>query len=260
MTKSDANKLMPVLFIGHGSPMNAIEDNEFTDEWKKIAKKIPKPKLILCISAHWLKDSTAVLSTANPKTIHDFYGFPEELYQIAYPAKGSIEYAKVVKKLVKSVDVKLDDTWGLDHGTWSVLVKMYPDANIPVIQLSINPSLPLETHIKIGKELSLFRSQGVLILGSGNIVHNLGMMRMNGEPFPWAIEFDEFVRKSLDENNISNLLTYKKHHYGKYAVPTNDHYIPLLYVVGASKDEPPKFFCTKIFYSSLSMTCVAYGL
>jgi len=271
MVKDLIRDLMPVLFIGHGSPMNAIEDNEFTDSWKTIAKiiteKFSKPKLILCISAHWLKDNTAVLSTKNPQTIHDFYGFPEELYKVQYPALGSLEYAKIIKDTIKSVDVKLDDTWGIDHGMWSVLVKMYPKADIPVIQLSINPNLSLETHIKIGKELSALRSRGVLIIGSGNIVHNLGMMRTSGVAFPWAIDFDDYIQKSLEDNNVENLLNYKKHPSSRYAVPTNDHYIPLLYVVGASigesnasLDGKPKFFCTKIFYSSLSMTCVAYGL
>jgi 4,5-DOPA dioxygenase extradiol len=259
-TTKDSENLMPVLFIGHGSPMNAIESNEFTAEWKRIAEKIPKPKCILCISAHWLKDSTAVLSTKNPETIYDFYGFPEELYKVKYHAKGSLEYARVVKDTVKSVGVKLDDTWGLDHGTWSVLVNMYPKADVPVIQLSINPELPLDVHIQIGKELSVLKSQGILIIGSGNIVHNLGMMRFNGKPFPWAIEFDEHIRKSLETHNVEALLRYKQNRHGRYAVPTNDHYIPLLYVFGASGEEHPEFFCTSIFYSSLSMTCVAYGL
>jgi 4,5-DOPA dioxygenase extradiol len=256
--------LMPVLFIGHGSPMNAIEDNEFTKVWKKIAEdideKFAKPKCILCISAHWLKDTTAVLSTEVPETIHDFYGFPEELYQVKYPVKNSLEYAKLIKDTITSVDVKLDDTWGIDHGTWTVLIHMYPKADIPVIQLSIDMDLPLETNVEIGKELSELRSRGVLIIGSGNIVHNLGMMRMSGGSFPWAIDFDEYIQKSLEADDVANLLNYKKHPSSRYAVPTNDHYIPLLYVVGASLGEKPKFYCKKIFYSSLSMTCVTYGL
>ena len=260
MVKNIVKDLMPVIFIGHGSPMNAIEDNEFTRSWKELAKNIPKPKFILCISAHWLAENTAVVSKTNPETIHDFYGFPKELYDAQYPAKGSLEYANMIKDAIKSVDVKLDDSWGLDHGAWSVLIKMYPKADIPVIQLSINPKLPLDIHVKIGKELVKLRSQGVLILGSGNIVHNLGMMRLDGPPFSWAIEFDAYVRKSLEDCNIENLLNYTKHRYGRYAVPTNDHYIPLLYVVGASDLEHPKFLCTEIFYSSLSMTCVVYGL
>jgi 4,5-DOPA dioxygenase extradiol len=257
-------KLMPVLFIGHGSPMNAIEDNEYTKVWSKIAKdineKFSRPKCILCISAHWLKDSTAVLSTKNPKIIHDFYGFPKGLYDVQYPASGSIEYARLVKDIIKTIDVKLDDSWGIDHGTWSVLVHMYPKADISVIQLSINPELPLETHIKIGNELSELRKKGFLIIGSGNIVHNLAMMRLSGGAFPWAIEFDEYIQKSLENKNLENLLNYKKHKFAKYAVPTNDHYIPLLYVAGVSLSETPTFYCQKIFYSSLSMTCVSYGL
>lgn len=252
---------MPVLFMGHGSPMNAIEDNTFTNTWKTIAKSIPKPKLILCISAHWLTNKTAILSKINPETIHDFYGFPKELNELEYPAKGSVDFAKLVKETIKSVDVNLNETWGLDHGTWSVLVKMYPKADIPVIQLSINPNLPLATHIQIGKELAVLRSQGVLILGSGNIVHNLGMIRFEGEPFSWAVEFDEHVRKSLENRNIENILNYTKNKNGKLAVPTTDHYIPLLYIVGASDlTEEPKFYCTEVVYSSLSMTCVVYGL
>jgi 4,5-DOPA dioxygenase extradiol len=255
-----SSTIMPVLFIGHGSPLNAIENNEFTTTWKNLAENIPTPKAILCISAHWLKDSTAVLSAKNPETIHDFYGFPEELYKVEYPAIGSLGYARIVKDAIKSVNVEMDDSWGLDHGTWSVLIHTYPNANIPVIQLSINMDMPIDVHLRIGKELSKLREQGVLIIGSGNIVHNLGMMRMNNAAFPWAIEFDEYIQKSLEDKNVENLLNYKRHASAKYAVPTNDHYIPLLYVVGASRDEKPQFFCRKIFYSSLSMTCVAYGL
>jgi len=257
-----SQKPMPVLFIGHGSPMNAIEDNEFTRTWKKIAKSIPKPKFILCISAHWLNGRTAVLSTDNPRLIYDFYGFPKELYSVKYPASGSKKYAQIIKDCIKTLDVKLDDSWGIDHGAWSVLVNMYPKADIPVLQLSINPDMLLENHVKIGRELAILRNQGVLIIGSGNIVHNLGMMRPGAEPFSWAEEFDDYIIKSLKDGNVDNLLNYQKQKSARYAVPTNDHYIPLLYVVGAVdvKTERPTFYCQKTFYSSLSMTCVSYGL
>jgi len=266
MVDKSSSKPLPVIFIGHGSPMNAIENNEFTREWentsKKIAERFSKPKCILCISAHWLNNKTSVLSTDNPKLIYDFYGFPKDLYDVKYPARGSAEYAKIVKDCITTVDVKLDDSWGIDHGTWSVLVKMYPKADIPVLQLSIDMNMPLKNHVAIGRELASLRSKGVLIIGSGNIVHNLGMMRIDSKPFSWAEEFDEYVMKSLKDGAVDNLLNYHKQKSAKYAVPTNDHYIPLLYVIGAAdvKKEKPVFYCRKIFYSSLSMTCVSYGL
>jgi len=255
-------ELMPVVFIGHGSPMNAIENNEFTRAWKDIAKKIPKPKCILCISAHWLKGNTAVLSTENPKLVYDFYGFPQKLYDVNYPVKGSLAYAKTIKESIRTVKVALDDSWGIDHGAWSVLIHMYPYADIPIIQLSINTDMPLENHVKIGKELTALRSQGVLILGSGNIVHNLRMMRVDGEPFSWAEEFDDYIVKNLKDGNVSNLVNYEKNKDSQHAVPTNDHYIPLLYIIGSAdmKKERPIFYCQNIFYSSLSMTCVCYGM
>ena len=256
-----SSKRMPVLFIGHGSPLNAIEDNEFSRDWKRLAAAIPRPSLILCISAHWLTDETKVTAMENPKTIHDFYGFPKQLEQTQYAAKGSLEYAELIKHTLSSIHVKLDNNWGLDHGTWSVLLHMYPKADIPVIQLSIDFGLPLTNHFDIGKRLTTLRDKGVLIIGSGNIVHNLGMVNFDSsaEPFDWAVNFDDFVKTSLEKKNFEALINYKKQSSSRYAHPTNDHYIPLLYVIGASDMQTPEFSCEKIVHSSLSMRCVKYG-
>lgn len=255
------SKRMPVLFVGHGSPMNAIEDNEFSKAWKKIASEIPEPKFILCISAHWLTNDTEVTAMENPKTIHDFYGFPKELEQVQYPASGSKEYAELVKKTLSDVHVKLNTTWGLDHGTWSVLKHMYPKADVPVIQLSINYGLPLQKHFDIGKKLTVLRDKEVLIVGSGNIVHNLNMVNFDdsAKPYDWATDFDAFVKKNLEAKDYDALVSYKNQPSAKHAHPTNDHYIPLMYVIGASDAQSPEFYCGKIVYGSLSMRCVKYG-
>ncbi|HLD40484.1 MAG TPA: 4,5-DOPA dioxygenase extradiol [Candidatus Nanoarchaeia archaeon] len=251
---------MPVLFIGHGSPENAIEDNEFTRNWRKLAAQIPKPKAILCISAHWLQEGTAETSMEHPRTIHDFYGFPQELYQIKYPAPGSAKFAKKIKECVKTVPVSFDHEWGLDHGTWSVLKHMYPKADIPVIQLSLDYQLPLEKIFWIGKELSVLRTQGVLIIGSGNLVHNLMMFHPTSKPYSWAIDFDNFVKKSIQDSNYDQLLNYNQHPHAILAHPTNDHYLPLIYVLGAAEKEKAQFFNEKIVYGSISMRCVAFGM
>jgi len=259
MNKS-LNTRMPVIFIGHGSPENAIEKNEFSDSWKNIAKNIPRPKAIICISAHWTSNETKVTMMENPKTIHDFYGFPKKLYDMQYPAPGSVNLAESIIKTVKTVRVKPDLDWGLDHGTWSVLANMYPDANIPVVQLSLDESLPIEKHLEIGEELTKFRDEGVLIIGSGNAVHNLSAMNPSGKEYEWAVSFDKFVKERLEEKDSKSLVEYKKKSSARYAVPTNEHYLPLLYVLGVSNGDEPKFYCEKIFYASLSMRCVVYGM
>lgn len=251
---------MPVLFIGHGSPMNAIEKNDFSAGWKKIAQAIPKPNSILCISAHWMAEGTAVTGMEKPKTIHDFYGFPPKLYEQQYPAKGSPELAAKVKKLVKKEKVSLDSEWGLDHGTWSVLIQMYPKADIPVVQLSLNAYLSPEKHYQIGTELASLRKEGVLIIGSGNIVHNLMVMSPGAPPYAWAVEFDKFAKEKLEAKDSSSLINYSKEPSSRMAVPTNEHYLPLLYAMGASEGEKPRFFCEGFVYASLSMRCVAWGL
>ena len=255
-----AQKSMPVLFIGHGSPMNAIEENEFSAEWKKIAGKFPKPRGIICISAHWVTEGTGATAMASPRTIHDFYGFPPELYDAEYRAPGSPSLALRVKSLVKSADVGMDSEWGLDHGAWSVLKNMYPQADVPVVQLSLNANLGMEGHVRIGRELAPLRKEGVLVLGSGNVVHNLMEMRLDGEPFGYAVEFDAFVKGRLEARDELALAGYMENRNAPRALPTNEHYLPLLYALGASEGEKPRFFCEKIFQSSLSMRCVAYGL
>jgi 4,5-DOPA dioxygenase extradiol len=248
-----------VIFIGHGSPMNAIEDNQYTKEWKAIAERIAKPKAILCISAHWYNENIEVSNSPSPETIHDFYGFPDELYEMTYSAKGSSELAQKVNHLIGA---RIDVFRGLDHGTWTVLKHMYPDADIPVIQLSINMDLTFKEHLELGKKLSKLREENILIIGSGNIVHNLGLMIPHGKPFEWATSFQKYIKQNLEEKNESALIDCKRkdHANAKFAVPTDDHFLPLLYVFGASERETPEFFCESIDYASISMMCVAYGL
>ena len=244
---------MPVVFIGHGSPMNALEDNEFAKGWQDIAAKIPKPEAILCISAHWYGEGSFVTSAITPGLIYDFYGFPDELYGIKYPAKGSPALALRVKKAVKSVKVKSEETRGLDHGAWVVFYRMYPKADIPVIQLSIDGNLSPEEQFKIGQELSVLRDEGVLILGSGNIVHNLGLVDYAASPYDWAKEFDGFVAKILKKNDVEALFNWKQDKNGKLAHPFEDHFVPLFYLIGASGGEAPRFSVENIFAGSLSM-------
>lgn len=252
---------MPVLFIGHGNPMNAIEENEFSKEWKKIANEIPEPKAILCISAHWLTRDTLVTAMENPETIHDFGGFPQELYNIQYNAPGSVEYAGMTQKLIHITNVKPDLNWGLDHGTWSVLIKMYPKANVPVFQLSIDINKPAGVHYQIGKEIAELRNKGVLILGSGNMVHNLGQINWDDTAHDWAIEFDNKMKELINKRDDESIIDYKQ--LGKNAllsVPSFDHFYPLLYVLGAAeKSEPITYYNEKITMGSLSMRCVKIG-
>ena len=230
---------MPVVFIGHGSPMNALEDNQYTRTWHQIAADIPAPVAILCISAHWFVPTTALTAMEHPKTIHDFSGFPERLSTFEYPAPGSPQWAEATKKLVVSPEIRLDhDQWGLDHGTWSVLAQMYPKANIPVYQLSINSAETEQYHFDLGIQLRKLREKGVLILGSGNIVHNLRMIKWEGGAYDWATEFDAKVKELLDKGDFKSLIEYKK--LGKTAelsVPTPDHYLPLLYTMGAADEK-----------------------
>jgi 4,5-DOPA dioxygenase extradiol len=252
------NPEMPVLFIGHGSPENAIEDNEFTRSWKKVAGLIPKPSAILCISAHWIDGKTRITAGKEQKTIHDFYGFQEELYRIRYDAAGSPDLAIRVIKMIRNVKVQPDTGWGLDHGTWTVLKNMYPETDIPVLQLSIDYDLPFEKHLQIGKELCALRKEGVLIIGSGNLVHNLSEMRLGGKPFDWAVDFDLFVKKKLIEKDYAALTNFREQRSGIQAHPTYDHYIPLFYAVGAASGERPQFFNEKIVYGSVGMRSILY--
>ena len=257
---SSMSDKMPVLFVGHGSPMNALEDNEFTRAWKRVAADIPRPKAILCISAHWLKEGTAVTAMERPRTIHDFYGFPDPLNKIRYPAKGSPKLAKSVQEFVQTVAVDVDHEWGLDHGAWSVLRHMYPEADIPIVQLSLDYQLPLEKAFRVGKEVSPLRKKGVLIIASGNLVHNLMAMNPSIKPYRWAIDFDGFVKDSLAKGAHHELIEYAKRPSARLAHPTNDHYLPLLYSLGAAANEKPEFFNEKITMASLSMRSVIFGM
>jgi len=249
-------KKMPALFIGHGTPMNAIEDNEYTRNWLKMAGEFPKPKAILAISAHWYTNGSKITDDAQPKMIYDMYGFPDELYKVVYGAPGAPELAHLTKNLIKR-DVKIDKSWGLDHGTWSVLCKMYPEEDIPVYQLSVDSSASAETHFKIGQEISSLREKGVLILGSGNVVHNLSEIGWEIEGgHPWADDFDNYIKNKIISRENKDVIDYKSA--GKsseLAFYTPDHYFPLLYVLGASKeDDKLTIFNDSRTLGSLSMT------
>jgi 4,5-DOPA dioxygenase extradiol len=227
--------LMPLLFVGHGSPMNIVQKNDFTESLRQAGEKLPKPRLILCISAHWVTDGSFVTGTAHPKQIYDFYGFPDELYDVIYNPHGSVKDADHVASLGTSVPVTLDSRWGIDHGTWAVLKHLYPNHDIPVIQLSLDGNKDEAEHYKLASFLQPFRSEGMLIIGSGNIVHNLRLIswqQFGEEPFPWAKRFDEQVKDALDRRDSDLLIRYdsRDREAGMNAVPTNEHYLPLLYV------------------------------
>jgi 4,5-DOPA dioxygenase extradiol len=253
--------IMPALFIGHGNPMNAIEDNEFSRLWQEAAKSIPKPKAILCISAHWETHTSQVTSMGAPPTIHDFYGFPRALFDVQYPAPGSPELARRIVELAGGSKVAPDSSWGLDHGTWSVLCRMYPEADIPVVQLSLNRSLDGTGHYALGQQLKQLRREGVLILGSGNIVHNLGIMVWEDTAFDWAVEFDAKVARWILQHEHEPIIHYEQQgQAARLAVNSAEHYLPLLYILGVSeKDDPVSFFADKLWGGSLSMRCVRIG-
>jgi len=254
---------MPILFIGHGSPMNGIEDNEFSLRWKKMGEEIPTPKAVLVISAHWLTRGTHITAMDHPKTIHDFGGFPKALFDVQYPAPGSQQLAQETKRIITSTDVGLNHDWGLDHGTWTVVRHMYPKANIPVLQLSIDYNRTAQYHYDLAKELSPLRKKGVLIIGSGNMVHNLGMVAWNklNEPefgFDWAIEMNAKFKDNIAAVNHDVLVQYDKlGAAARYAIPTPDHYFPLLYILGLQeKNEQATFFNDKAVMGSITMTSV----
>lgn len=249
---------MPVVFIGHGSPMNAIEDNNYTRTWKEIAKRISEPKAIVSLSAHWFTEGTKIMNEENPETIYDMYGFPEELYQVVYDSPGSPSLAKTVKDLISKESV-YDNSWGIDHGTWSVLVHMYPDRDIPVFQISIDAYAPPEIHYQIGQELASLRDEGVLIFGTGNIVHNLRLVDWNmaNKGFDWTDIFDDYIYENVLNYNHDKILNYSDlGEVAKLAVPTPDHFYPFLYALGAtSKDDKVSVFNKSPELGSLTMTC-----
>lgn len=247
---------MPVLFVGHGSPMNAIEDNPYTKGWMDIAERIPRPTAILAVSAHWYTKGSRINDSLQPKLIYDMYGFPKELYEVQYNVEGSPELANTAKELIHK-EITVDNSWGIDHGTWSVLCRMYPKADIPVVQLSIDRSAPAEEHYLLGQELSALRDKGVLILGSGNVVHNLSLVRFDMEQgFPWAQEFDQYIKNKILSKNHEDVIHYKRAgEMAELAFYTPDHYYPLLYVLGASQEaDKISVYNESSTMGSLSMT------
>lgn len=260
---NSADKKMPVLFLGHGSPMNAIEENEFVQGFRQVAKEIPKPSAVLCISAHWETRGTQITAMEMPKTIHDFGGFPKELYEVQYPAPGDPELAGETKSIIRKTEVGLDDKWGLDHGAWSVIKHMYPNADVPVIELSLDYRKAPQYHYELAKELGQLRNKGVLIVGSGNMVHNLRMIDWNrlneiDYGYDWALEASEKMKKYILSGDHKKLINYRS--LGQefnLAVPTPEHFLPLLYVL-ALKDnnEEVSLFNDKSVGGSLSMTSI----
>lgn len=257
---------MPVLFIGHGSPMNAIEDNIFSKRWQQMGKEIPTPKAVVVVSAHWLTKGTMVTAMPNPKTIHDFGGFQQALFDVQYPAPGSPELATEIQKLITNPAVELDHDWGLDHGTWSVVKHMYPNADIPVLQLSIDYYKPAAYHYELAKQLLALRKKGVLIIGSGNMVHNLRMVAWDklNEPeygFDWALEMNDVFKNKILNGFHKELIQYEKlHKAATLAIPTPDHYYPLLYILALQTDnDKVEFFNDKAVGGSLTMTSVKIG-
>jgi len=251
---------MPALFVGHGNPMNAIKDNEFSRTWADLGRSLPRPKGIVCVSAHWETDGTCVTAMENPATIHDFSGFPAALENMRYPAPGSPELASRVMSLARSTRIRPDRSWGLDHGAWSVLCRMYPQADIPVVQLSLDAGAPPDLHYELGRELGELRREDVLILGSGNMVHNLRVMAWQEEGFDWAVEGDGAMAERISAADHQALVHYEKLPHARQAIPTEEHYLPLLYVLGAAGvGEPVAFFNDRVTLGSVSMRGLIVG-
>lgn len=257
---------MPVLFLGHGSPMNALEENIFVQGFRNIGEEIPKPNAIICISAHWFTSGTFVTAMEMPKTIHDFYGFPKELFEVQYPAKGNPQLAKETAELLAPALAQEDHNWGLDHGTWSVLKHLYPNADIPVIQLSIDYTKPPQYHFELAKKLSKLREKGILIIGSGNIVHNLRLIDWKnidtiGAGWDWAKEAQEKTNHWILDGNFQKLIDYQKQGvFLQYAVPSPDHFLPMIYSIALKeKSENILLFNDSLIAGSLSMTSIKIG-
>lgn len=257
-------KPMPAIFFGHGNPMNALLDNDFTGGWSAIGKELPRPAGVLCISAHWYKPGASVTAMAAPKTIHDFGGFPRELYEIEYPAPGDPALALRVRDLLAPIPVGVDEQWGLDHGTWSVLCHVFPEADIPVVQLAIDETQPARFHYEIGKRLAPLRDEGVLVIGSGNLVHNLHTYawgRHPAEPFDWALRFEARARDLLIAGDHGPLVDYESMGGdARLSIPTPDHYLPLLYVIALQREgEEVSFPVEGIDGGSVSMLTLRIG-
>lgn len=250
-------KQMPVLFVGHGSPMNAIENNSYSAYWETLGGELPRPEAILSVSAHWYTPGLRITDAPNPKMVYDMYGFPDELYQVDYNASGSPHYAGMVKDIIGE-KLRIDNSWGLDHGSWSVLCRMYPDADIPVFQLSVDSTASAEECYETGQKLRALRDQGVLILGSGNVVHNLARVNwtMEDKGYPWAKEFDEYIKSSILTHNVKNVIDYEKAGASSaLAFQMMDHFAPLLYILGASNEtDRIRVFNDSCTLGALSMT------
>ena len=255
---------MPVIFVGHGDPMIALKINEMTETLKKVGKDIiekhGEPKAILCISAHWYTKDTFIQSTEIPNQVYDMFGFPNELYEVKYSVKGSKELTKDVEKILGN-EVKINDDWGIDHGTWTVFVHMFPEAKIPVVQLSVDANLSANKAYKLGEKLAKLREKGYLIVGSGNIVHNLRKIEWdNPKGTQEADKFDRYILENISKREDEKVIKYEEHEYSNYAVPTPDHFMPILYILGASQGEKPYIFNEMRELGSLSMTSYAFGL
>jgi 4,5-DOPA dioxygenase extradiol len=261
MSTTGLGSRLPALFIGHGNPMNALADNEFTRALGRLAAELPRPEAVLVVSAHWLTRGTKVLSAAAPRTIHDFGGFPPELYAVEYPAPGAPEKAQLVKEML--AEAALDDTWGLDHASWAVLKHMWPAADVPVFELSLDITAPPQRHWELGQRLAPLRDQGALVVGSGNIVHSFAGVDWDpgATPHPWAVEFDAWVADALVRGDDAALVHYETAgRSARLSVPTNDHYLPLLYPAAmASAGEEVTFPYAGIEMASMSMRCVRFG-
>ncbi|MEI6288839.1 MAG: 4,5-DOPA dioxygenase extradiol [Chloroflexota bacterium] len=253
---------MPVLFVGHGSPMNAIEENEFALAWTRAGEQLPRPKVILAVSAHWETIGTKVTAMEKPRTIYDFYGFPQELYEMSYPAPGKPDLVQTIRKLIQKTEIQPDMDWGLDHGTWSVLARLYPKADIPVVQISLDRSKSPKDHYQLGEQLKELREEGVLIISSGNIVHNLRMVKFDDSlKFGWAEDFDKQVKELILSGDHDPLIQYEKlGQAAQLSINSAEHYIPLLYTLGLKNDDDAiSFFADRVTYGSLSMRSVRFG-
>lgn len=253
--------LMPILFVGHGSPINAIEENAFSRGWEAVGKTLPKPRAILCISAHWETTGTRVTAMPEPATLYDFQGFPTTLYEVRYPAPGSPELARSIKADIPDTAVHLDSGWGFDHGAWSVLRRMFPEADVPVLQLSLDFDQPPAFHYQLGQNLKYLRSRGVLVIGSGNMVHNLRAMVWQDTAFDWALDFDARLAGHIAAGDHKALASYEiLGDHAQMAVPTNEHFLPLLYVLGMQdSSDALTFFCDKVTFGSVSMRSLRLG-
>lgn len=255
---------MPAIFFGHGNPLNALQSNEWTEGWTRIGDSIPRPKAIVCVSAHWYLPATLVTATERPRTIHDFGGFPRELYEVEYPAPGDAELAARVRDLLAPVPAGLDNRWGLDHGTWSVLCHVFPGADVPVVQLSIDETQPAAFHYELARRLAPLRDEGVLVMGSGNLVHNLHTYawgRRKVEPFDWAVRFEERARELLRAGDHTPLVNYESLGAdARLSAPTPDHYLPLLYVIAQRREDDEVSFPVEGFDGgSISMLTIQIG-